>query len=188
MHQRAFFLAFFSLVIAAAAAAAAAFVPRAIPSSHTSTNISSTTALPPFDNSRPLLNSTTATDPQEPQCFHQGEISHRMQPIALDHCYQLLTHLVARFSASPVPWNTPDYPVPKLWTWGTCMISFEKKSAGAWDVFSELQVAKAVAGTIVECVKAETGWLGGRVSAGPRMQFVVSVFGRGTPLQDIGTS
>ena len=102
-----------------------------------------------------------------------------LKPINIGHCYQLLTHLLAGFSSSPVPWNTPDYPVPKVWTHGTCMITFEKLSAASWDVFSELQIAKAVAGTIVKCVKADTRWLGGRVAVGPRIEFMVAVFGRG---------
>ena len=59
------------------------------------------------------------------------------------------------------------------------MITFEKLSPGSWDVFSELQIAKAAAGTIVKCVKADTRWLGGRVAVGPRMGFMVAVFGRG---------
>ena len=58
------------------------------------------------------------------------------------------------------------------------MISFEKVTPTAWDVFSELQIAKAAARTIVMCVKADTRWLGGRVRVGPRMEFQVAVFGR----------
>ena len=129
------------------------------------------------------FNGSANTDPQEPRCLQQGRISHQMQPISIGHCYQLLIHLIARFSASPVPWNTPDHLTPKLWTWGSCMISFEKRRPESWDVFSELQVAKAAASTIVKCVKADTGWLGGQFTVGPRMEFWVTVFGRGWPLR-----
>ena len=59
------------------------------------------------------------------------------------------------------------------------MISFDRSRLDSWDVFSELQVAKAVASVVVKCVKAETLWLGGRLPVGPRMEFVVTVYGRG---------
>ena len=111
-----------------------------------------------------------------------------MKPITIVHCYQLLTHLVARFASSPVPWNTPNHPTPKLWTWGTCVITFDRKGLGSWDVFSELQVAKAAASAVVKCVKAETLWLGGRLPVGPRMEFVVVVYGRGELGQGMETA
>lgn len=68
------------------------------------------------------------------------------------------------------------------------MISFEKRRRESWDVFSELQVAKAAASTVVNCVKADTGWLGGQVSVGPRMDFWVTVFGRGWGLREMETA
>ena len=102
-----------------------------------------------------------------------------MMPVNILHCYQLLTNLLIEFSASPVQWNTQDYPVPKVWTHRTCMITFDKMIPTAWDVFSELQVAKAIATAMMSCVKEETRWLGGRLAVGARSLFIVSVFGRG---------
>jgi len=91
----------------------------------------------------------------------------------------LITSLVATFSASPVPWNTPEHAVPQIWTHDTVMLSFGRRKVDSWDVFSELQVAKALAQVTVGCVTAEKGWLGGKMAVGPRGGFMVSVLGRG---------
>ena len=156
--------------------AAIALAPRPLPSPKRLTTPSNTTL--PTSITAPFPGSLT-NGPLEPECLQQSSAGHMMQQISIVHCYELLTHLLANFSPSPVPWNTPDYPVPEVWTRGTCMISFERLSLSAWDVFSELQIAKAAAVTVVRCVTADTRWLGGRVRVGPRMGFQVAVFGRG---------
>ncbi len=59
------------------------------------------------------------------------------------------------------------------------MLSFNRLKVDSWDVFSELQVAKALAQVTVGCVTAQEGWLGGKMAVGPRGLFMVSVLGRG---------
>ena len=182
MHQRLFWFAFSSEILTYAATSVSSLSPSSAPTT------SSNTTLPSFVTS-PFINSSRTNDLQEPECLQQQpSIPYVMKPISIVHCYQLLTHLIARFASSPVPWNTPDYPTPKLWTWGTCVITFDRMSLMSWDVFSELQVAKAAASAVVKCVKAETLWLGGRLPVGPRMEFIVAVYGRGEIGQGIGTS
>ena len=177
MHQPLCMFAFFGLRLIFTVSAFAPPDPSS--PSDTLTDLTSNATLPTFITA-PLLNTTNTDGPPSPECLKEATPSSPMlRPINIVHCYQLLTHLLAGFSSSPVAWNTPDHPVPKIWTHGTCMITFEKLSAESWDVFSELQVAKAAAWTIVKCVKADTRWLGGRVAVGPRMGFMVAVFGRG---------
>ena len=135
-------------------------------------------AIPAFGDAS-KSNASTLTDQLNPECLTHEEGSD-LATINILHCYQFLTYLLATGSPSPVPWNTPEYPVPKIWTHGTCMITFDKMSTTAWDVFSALQIAKAVALILVKCVKADTHWLGGKVPVGPRMGFQIAVFGRGT--------
>ena len=183
MHQRLFWSVLSSMILSTAATGSRSFsspnVPRA----------ASNTTLPTFITSPFINSSRTNNDLQEPECLQQqGSGPYLMKPISIVHCYQLLTHLVARFSSSPVPWNTPNHPTPKLWTWGTCIISFDRTSLASWDVFSELQVAKAVASAVVKCGQAEPIWLGGRLPVWPRMEFVVAVYGRGEVGQGIGTT
>lgn len=118
---------------------------------------------------------TNLLDPL-PTCFDPNP---GLLPIRPTDAMNLLTSLVAGFSASPVPWNTPEHVVPHVWTHGTVMMSFNRLQADSWDVFSELQVAKVLAQVTVECVTVENRWLGGKMAAGPRRMFMVSVLGRG---------
>jgi hypothetical protein len=115
------------------------------------------------------------TDPL-PTCFDPSPSVLHIRPTDV---MNLITSLVATFSASPVPWNTPEHAVPQIWTHGTVMLSFGRLKVDSWDVFSELQVAKALAQVTVGCVTAEKGWLGGKMAVGPRGRFMVSVLGRG---------
>lgn len=78
-----------------------------------------------------------------------------------------------------VQWNVPDHAVPLIWTHKTVMMSFTRLKRDSWDVFSELQVAKALAMVVVGCVTQEEGWRGGKTLAGPRGLFTVGVVGRG---------
>jgi len=123
---------------------------------------------------------TNLTDPH-PTCFDPSPSVLRIHPA---DAMNLITSLVATFSASPVAWNTPEHAVPQIWTHGTVMLSFDRLKVDSWDVFSELQVAKALAQVTVGCVTAQEGWLGGKMAVGPRGLFMVSVLGRGAGAEE----
>lgn len=136
----------------------------------------SAATLPSLDPPPHNLTLPTLPTSPDPICFTPSPL---LLPIHPTDASTLLTQLVASFSASPVPWNTPEYTVPQIWTHGTVMLSFSRLTPGSWDVFSELQIAKAMAQVVVGCVTREEGWVGGKMAAGPRGAFMVSVLGRG---------